>query len=106
MARQAATPSTGKNPDRDNKGRFTLGNKNGGRKRIPEDVKEMLRAATVDAAKLLIDTMQDKDAKLELRIDCCKTIMDRVYGKATQPIEGGMDNVVTVVLGELKDYAD
>lgn len=93
---------------RDKAGRFVKGvsGNAGGRPKIPADVKEMLRAATVDAAKLLIDTMQDKDAKLELRIDCCKTIMDRVYGKAAQPIEGGMDNVVTVVMGELKDYAD
>lgn len=101
-----ATPSTGKKPERDQRGRFTVGNKSGGRKRIPEDVKEMLRAATVDAARLLIDTMQNKDAKLELRLECCKTIMDRVYGKASQPIEGGMENVVQVVLGELEDYAD
>lgn len=87
---------------RDKAGRFVKGvsGNAGGRPKIPADVKEMLRAATVDAAKLLIDTMQDKGAKLELRIDCCKTIMDRVYGKATQPIEGNVQAAVRSITDE------
>ena len=39
----------------------------------------MLTAATKDAAKLLIKTAKDPSASMALRIDCAKTILDRVY---------------------------
>ena len=32
--------------------------------------------------------------------------MDRVYGKAVQPIEGNMDNKVEIVMGGAAKYAD
>lgn len=76
-----------------------------GRPKIPKDVKEMLKAAAPDAAKLLIDTINDSEAPRALRLEAAKTLLDRVYGKATQPIEG-VDNKIEIVLaGELADYA-
>lgn len=74
-----------------------------GRKPIPQDVKDMLKAATKDAAKLLIDTMKNDSEKIDMRIKCAETILDRVYGKATQPIES--DSTVKVILEGLEDFA-
>lgn len=74
--------------ERDNKGRFVAGNTGGGRPKMPNEVKEMFKAATPRAAKLLIDMMEDEEQKPELRVDCANKIIERVYGKATQPIDG------------------
>ena len=63
----------------------------------------MLKAATGDAARLLISTVNDPEAKLELRIRCAETILDRVYGRAAQPIEA--DGAVRVILEGLEEYA-
>lgn len=77
----------------------------GGRPKGDPAVKEMLKAATADAAKLLIDTINNPAAKLEQRIECAKVVMDRVYGKATQQIEGNLDNKIEIVLGGAAKYA-
>ena len=102
-----AKPLNGRETGRDAKtGRFLPGNKGGGRKPTPDSVKMMLQAATEDAAKLLIQTIHDENAKLETRLDCAKAVMDRVYGKATQPLEGNMDTAIRILIeGDLKEYA-
>lgn len=46
----------------------------------------MLTAACPDAVRLLVDTMQDENVKRDLRVDCANTIIERVLGKAAQPI--------------------
>lgn len=78
----------------------------GGRPKVSADVKEMLKAAAPQAAALLIETVNDPEVKIDLRIKCAETLMDRVYGKAVQPIEGNMDNRVEIVLGGATKYAD
>ena len=84
--------------NRDKTGRFSPGNRANpsGRPKIPKDVKEMLKAATADAARLLIDTMNNQEADLKLRVDCAERVLDRVYGKASQPIEGAFDFAATI----------
>ncbi len=72
-------------------GRFTKGNKTGGRKRIPDDIKKMLREASPDAVKLLIDTMNNTKEATDLRIKCAEKILERVYGKAVQPIDADLN---------------
>ena len=88
------------NGERDSKGRFVPGYKGGGRKKIPQDVRDMFKAATPAAAKLLIKTIDDEDAPLAMRMDAAKTILDRVYGKASQPIEGNGGAAVQVVMSK------
>lgn len=83
---------------RDNKGRFTPGNKVGGRKKIPQDVRDMFKAATPAAAGLLIKTIDNEDAPLAMRMDAAKTVIERVYGKATQPIDGSLDATLQIVM--------
>lgn len=66
-----------------------------GRPKMSEDVREMLKAATPKAVKLLVSVMDDDGQKTALRMDAAKTIIERVYGKPLQPIDstisGGLD---------------
>ena len=67
----------------------------GGRPKMSEDVREMLKAATPKAVRLLVSVMDDDGQKTALRMDAAKTIIERVYGKPLQPIDstisGGLD---------------
>ena len=72
--------------ERNEKGQFVQGNKGGGRKKMPEEVKQMFVDATPEAAQLLIDTMKNKATAIQLRIECANKIIERVYGKAAQPL--------------------
>lgn len=92
---------------RDSAGRFVKGMSGNpkGMKPMPQEVKEMLKAAAPEAVKLLTDTMHDPKAKIDLRVKCAETVLDRVYGKATQPIEGNLDNKIEIVLGGAAKYA-
>lgn len=67
----------------------------GGRPKMSDDVREMLKAATPKAVKLLVSVMDDDGQKAALRMDAAKTIIERVYGKPLQPIDstisGGLD---------------
>lgn len=81
------------------------GNPNGRPKTDPE-VKNMLKAAAPDMVKLLIDTANNEHTKIELRIECANRILDRVYGKPTQPIDGNIDsNIVFTFVDGLEDFA-
>ena len=99
-------PPNGEKTERTANGRFTYGNRGGGRKEIPSDVREKLLAASPDAVKLLVDTMNDKGAELKLRLDCANRIIERVYGKPTQPIDGNLEGKIQILLSdEAKEYA-
>ena len=77
-----------------------------GRAKIPEDAKAMLKAATPAAVKLLVDTLNNTNEKTETRVKCAETVLDRVYGKANQPIDlGGEIPKIEIVLGNGKEYA-
>ena len=94
--------------NREKNGQFTKGSNGnpGGRPKVPDEVKAMLKAAAPDAVKLLTETMNNPNVRADLRIRCAETVMDRVYGKAVQPIEGNMDNKVEIVMGGAAKYAD
>ena len=70
-------------------GQFSKGQSGnpGGRKATPKEVKELLKAATVPMVKLLIKTANDKNVKIELRVRCAETIIERSLGKPNQPID-------------------
>ena len=83
-----------------NAGQFKKGDPRrgpGGRKKVPDDIKAMLAGATPDACKLLCDTVNDPEAKLELRIKCSEILLDRVYGKPQQAVEVDAKNIPQVI---------
>lgn len=60
----------------------------------------MLKAAAPKAAAFLIETFNNPEVKIDLRIKCAETVMDRVYGKATQPIEGAVVSLAAQISEE------
>src|SRR5215203_2602220 len=64
--------------------KFPHGNKFGGRKSIPEDVKEIARAATPRAIQRQIELMESKDENVALK--ATNSILDRAFGKPAQTI--------------------
>ena len=51
----------------------------------------MLLAATPDAAQTVIDLMRDVEAPPKVRAECAQVVLDRVLGKAVQPLAGSFD---------------
>lgn len=81
------------------------GNPNG-RPKMDDETKSILKAAAPDAARLMVKMMNDPNIQPKLRMQAAEVVMDRVYGKATQPIEGSMDNHIEIVMGGAAKYAD
>ena len=77
-----------------------------GRPKMDDETKAILKAAAPDAAKLMVKMMNDPKIQPKLRMQAAEVVMDRVYGKATQPIEGSMDNHIEIVMGGAAKYAD
>lgn len=103
-------PASRKETGRDSRGRFlkgTSGNATGRPKATKEehDAREMLKAAAPDAVALLISVMADEKVRLDLRTRCAETVMDRVYGKAAQPIEGNLGAEIKIVMEGLEDLS-
>lgn len=111
-------PDDPKKPDLDGRtpeGRFAKGNPGGtGRKRMPEDLREMLAAACPAAAKRLIEALDAERAIVvpgghgqgfvehvpdwDLRVKASGVILDRVYGKPAQTITGEDGQPVAVAV--------
>src|SRR5215211_5190575 len=64
--------------------KFPRGNKFGGRKSIPEDVKEIARTATPRAIQRQIELMESKDENVALK--ATNSILDRAFGKPAQTL--------------------
>ena len=78
----------------------------GGRPKKDPKVLEMLKAAASDAVKLLVSTVNDDDSRLDLRIKCAEVILDRVYGKAGQPLTlEGKPKIEIVMTEDMKELA-
>lgn len=65
-----------------NSGSFKPGNKGGGRPRIPEEVKELARAHTVEAIRTLAEVMGDPSAPHAARTNAAEKLLDRAWGKS------------------------
>ncbi len=78
--------------NRSKTGRFTKGqsgNPKGRPKQTAEqkDALEMIRGISPKAARLLDSVIDDKSAPLSLRIKAVEIVLDRTYGKPTQPVD-------------------
>jgi hypothetical protein len=87
-------PGNGKNTAKKNigrdpvTGRFTKGNpSNGGRKKLPEELKEAFREAAPDALEVLKKIMLNDRARDADRIKAAEIILDRGYGKPVQAVD-------------------
>ncbi len=93
---------------RDKAGRFLPGHKilSDGRPKIPDDVKEALRAASPEAVALLVEIMQNPREKTAYRLEAAKTILDRAYGKPAQSQDISFDvNNTADVLTQIRRVA-
>ena len=59
----------------------------GGRPKTNPEVIEMLKAATPAATALLVAVVENDQAPLRLRLQADEAVLDRVYGRALQPID-------------------
>lgn len=65
----------------------------GGRPKKDPVLAEMLLAAGPRAVQLLIETVSNESAKLELRVQCANTIIERIMGKTSQPIQAEITSI-------------
>ena len=91
--------------NRNESGKFVKGvsGNPSGRKPVPPDIKEMFKNATPNAVQLLIDTANNVEIDMKLRIDCADKILDRSLGKARQSLEADIKSEITTVLVSLED---
>ena len=102
-------PSTGtkQGPLRDAvTGRFKKGNHSGGRKRLPEDLKEAFRAECQKALKTLVSILDSADASNRDKIRAAEIILDRGYGKPVQAVEMDADAAPQIVFIGMDDVLD
>lgn len=82
MEQNALTLENLASPDRDSSGRFTKGNKGGGRKKLPKEFHDTMKANATAALRTIVDIMNDHEAKPELRLKAAIYILDHSYGAA------------------------
>lgn len=90
---------------RDAKGRFvkgSVGNPRGGKARLPEDARQMLKDALPDAIAVIVARAREGDEK------CAIYICDRVLGKPTQPmdIDARAEIVAPMTLQQMREAAE
>lgn len=62
-----------------------------GRPKIPREVLESARALSMEALETLADVMRDTKATASARVTAAQTILDRAWGKPTQPIDANVN---------------
>lgn len=69
--------------NRDKNGKFVAGNNTNpsGRPKVPQEVREAIRAACPEAVEVLIGIMRDAKEKTAYRLEAAKMILERGYGK-------------------------
>ena len=72
-------------------------------RQIDETLRDILRQATPDAARLLVQAIGNEQLSFSLRIDCAKDVLNRIYGKQAPPEQPG--SVRFVLEEELERYA-
>ena len=67
------------------------------RARTPADIRALARGHTRTALKVLVGIMRSDDATPAVRLSAANALLDRGWGKAAQPIEGGEDGAVETI---------
>lgn len=66
-------------------------------RRKPSRIRVIARGHTRSAVAVLLAIMRSKDATAAARVSAANAILDRGWGKATQPAEGDDDRAVKVI---------
>jgi hypothetical protein len=61
------------------------------------EIRSLARCHTRTALNVLVGVMRSKDATAAARVSAANAILDRGWGKATQPIETGEDGTLELI---------
>ncbi len=61
------------------------------------EIRSLARSHTKTALNVLVGVMRSKDATATARVSAANAILDRGWGKATQPIENGDDGALELI---------
>jgi hypothetical protein len=66
-------------------------------KRTLVEIRSLARSHTRTAINVLAGIMRSKDATAAARVSAANAILDRGWGKATQPLENGDDTALALI---------
>ena len=66
-------------------------------KRTITEIRSLARSHTRTAINVLVGIMRSKDATPAARVSAANAILDRGWGKATQPLESGDDGTLELI---------
>jgi hypothetical protein len=61
------------------------------------EIRSLARSHTKTAINVLARIMRSKDATAAARVSAANALLDRGWGKATQPLEGGGDRTLELI---------
>ena len=61
------------------------------------EIRSLARSHTRTAVNVLVGIMRSKDATAAARVSAANAVLDRGWGKATQPHENGADGAIELV---------
>nr|WP_249160961.1 hypothetical protein [Bradyrhizobium manausense] len=61
------------------------------------EIRSLARSHTRTAVNVLVGIMRNADATPAARVSAANAILDRGWGRATQPIENGEDGVLELI---------
>ncbi len=65
--------------------------------KTPTEIRSLARSHTRTAVNVLVGIMRSKDATAAARVSAANAILDRGWGKATQPLESGDDGALQLI---------
>ena len=61
------------------------------------EIRSLARSHTRTAVNVLVGIMRSKDATAAARVSAANAVLDRGWGKPTQPVEGGGDGAIELI---------
>jgi len=77
----------------------------GGRKKIPDDLKQAFRELSWGAIDVLTEVLYDTEQPGSVRVQAAEVILNRGWGKPTQPLEGGAVEALAKLAESLTEAA-
>lgn len=91
--------------EKENKPKRSAGRPKGALNRVTADIKKLAQTYGPEAVDTLADIMQDKSHPPAARVAAAKELIDRGFGKATQPIAGDPDMAPIGISHKTVDYS-